>query len=132
MTEQPVKRARAAVSTHGLLIMFLFVTFIFAVLAYRSELADRRIAANQNRIEQIVHSREIALAKRAVIDLKFCTNTQTAFNAIRDVIVTGLRQLEASHPTDPAAQAVRRQQIQTSHDLLAGLQPISCPVDISP
>lgn len=132
MADQPTVRVNAHRLSRALLAIFLFVTFVFAVLAYRSERADQRITANQHRVEQLVQAREEAIKRRAVIDEKFCTTTQTAFNAIREVIVTGLKQLEASHPTDPAARAVRAQQIRTSHDLLDKLQPISCGPDASP
>lgn len=129
---EPTHEVRSTQLSRFLLVVFLFVTFVFGVLSYRSEQADRRITANQHRIEQVVHAREITLARRAVIDQRFCDSTQTAFNAIREVIATGLQRLEATHPTDPAARALRAQQIQTSKDLLLKLGPISCPGDVQP
>lgn len=129
-----MRRLWSRVTRNPMLVLLIFVTAVFGLLAYRSERADDRqdhafalIQENQKAIQAQADDRQKRIEDRQIIDRDACLKTQTAFDALRGVIDTGLKQAKVTPAPDAASQALLDQQIKTLTDLHNKIQPITCP-----
>lgn len=109
-------------------ILLIFITAIFTLLAYRIERDQSAIKHNERQIAALADARQAGIDHRAGIDANFCAATRSALVAISGVIHEGLTEiLKTPVPKDPTLRRTRQHQIDVSRELLGQIKPITCP-----
>lgn len=117
---------RSTPLSRALLVLFIFVTAVFTLLAWRSQKAESQIRANQHRIESVQEARTAALAARARIDHQNCLTTADFLRKFRSLEISGITQAEAAPVSAINTKAMKAHNIAVLRDLLAHTHLIDC------